>query len=151
MRTWGAAYHEAGKAVARLHVGVAPGDDIFAAESDGAPGQWSADSDGQRGARHHVFVKMAGWRAEARALQSSLGSSARLRHAKAYRGAQTAIRWLAQNHYSADEQTAWEQCQHEVASFLAERWPEIERVARALLERGRLEAAEIVNLAQVDS
>ncbi len=150
MRTWEAAYHEAGKAVARLHVGAATAVDISADETDGALEQWSADSDDQQGARRHVFVKMAGWRAEARALQSSLGSSALLRHAKAYRGAQTAIRWLAQNHHSADEQTAWEQCEHEVASFLAERWPEIERVARALLE-GSAEAAEIANLAQVRS
>jgi hypothetical protein len=79
----------------------------------------------------------------------SFSSSATLRHAIAYRGAQTAIRWLAQNRYAKDEQAAWECCQHDVAVFLNERWPEIERVARALLERGRLKVAEIVAIAQV--
>ena len=87
---------------------------------------------------------MAGWSAEARALHLSQSSNAPLRHARAYRGAQTAIRWLAQNRYALDEQSAWERCHHDVTVFLNERWAEIERVARALLEQGRLSFAEIV-------
>jgi hypothetical protein len=144
MRTWGAAYHEAGKAVARIHVGAVPVFEISCDDTAGALEQWHADSDDPQGAWRHVFVKMAGWCAEARGLHLSLSSSASLRHARAYRGAQTAIRWLAQNRYAIDEQTAWERCQHEITVFLNERWAEIERVARALLERGRLNVADIV-------
>jgi hypothetical protein len=148
-RTWRVAYHEAAKAVARIHFGATPVVEVSSDDTAVTFEQWRPDSDDQQVAWHYVFVKMSGWRSEARALQLPFSQCAALRHARAYREAQKAVRWLVQNRHAADEQAAWERCQHEVGDFLSERWPEIERVARALLERGRLKAAEIVTLAQV--
>lgn len=144
MRTWGIAYHEAARAVARIHLGATPVSEVSCDETAGTPERWHPDCSDQQGAWHHVFVKMAGWSAEARALHLPQSSSAPLRHARAYRDAQTAIRWLAENRYALDEQAAWERCRHDVTVFLNERWAEIERVARALLEHGRLSVADIV-------
>jgi hypothetical protein len=144
----GAAYHEAGKAVARIHVGAAPVVAIASDDTTAALGQWPPEPIDHQDAWRQVFVKMAGWRAEARA-PLSLSSNAMLRHARAYRGAQVAIRWLAQNRYAVNEQVAWERCHQEVEAFLGGQWLAIERVAWALLERGLLTTVEIAALAQV--
>ena len=106
-RAWRVAYHEAAKAVARIHFGATPVGEISSDDTAVTLENWHLDSDDSRAAWHYVLVKMSGWRAEARALYLPSSECAMLRHAKAYQDAQKAIRWLAQKRHATDEQAAW--------------------------------------------
>lgn len=56
------------------------------------------------------------------------------------------ITWLVKHGYASAEHDAWRRAERETRQFIRDEWPTIERVARALLAHGYLNAERIDTL-----
>lgn len=145
------AYHEAGHAVARLHVGA-----IAAAVeapssgggyTHGTPNRWPGR--GQRRMWTWLLVLFAGSYAQAfasrRALDRVLITSGRLD----LKEARPAIDWLVARGHAESSLEVLARVHLATCLFLALRWGAIERVARELRRSGRLTGRQVRALAGI--
>lgn len=147
------AIHEAAHAVARIHVGAVPTPvEIYrngSGMSHGTGEVWTSSSRGQYVTWDLLIVLLAGALAEARVAKRDslwiLLSAGRVD----YQQAQALFRQLIDDGYARDMAAAHDRAEEETRAFLRLRWKAIERVARPLAQRGRLEAAEVVALAGI--
>lgn len=148
-----AAFHEAGHAVARAHVGAR----ITAAKinldgtgvSFGTGELWRSASCGQGAAWDALIVTLAGAYAEARISKQSRVLICLTRAREDMEEGREAVRWLVRRGFAVSIEAAWERAERETLDFLRDSWSAIERVAAGLLERGSLEADEVRRLADI--
>jgi hypothetical protein len=144
------AYHEAGHAVARLHVGaIATTVEIHprgGGYTHGTPNRWPGR--GQHRMWTWLLVLFAGSYAQAfvsgRSLERVLITSGRLD----LKEAKPAIDWLVTRGYAGSSLDVLGRTHLATCAFLALRWEAIERVAVALLRSHRLTARQVRALAR---
>ena len=151
----GAAYHEAGHAVARLWVGGEPMPVEVRRDGTGlshGSGQvWRTAGEGQYALWDRVLLCLAGPWAEARAVKRSGFATLMTYGADDWREAQRYIGQIVQGRGASSERDAWVRAERETRQFVGEAWPDIERVAEALRREGRLDAEGVRRLATVTS
>ena len=147
-----AAYHEAAHAVARIHVGASPaGCEIRAdgtGDTHGTGEPWRSASEGQYAAWEMLTYKLAGGYAEARVAKASAAFIFMTASKEDMESAQEVLIWLVKRRFAVDTDAAWLRAENETRRFLRERWADIERVAIALIDQGRLEPTDVVGLVQ---
>jgi len=149
-RRRGSAYHEAGHAVARLHVGaIATTVEIGTmggGSTHGTPNRWPSRA--PRRMWTWLLVLFAGSYAQAFATRRSvhrvLITSGRLD----LREAKPAIDWLVKRGHASSSLEALARVHIDACWFIALRWPAIERVAGELLRTGRLTGRRVKVLAR---
>ncbi|WP_342129938.1 hypothetical protein [Hydrogenophaga sp. OTU3427] len=141
-----AAFHEAGHAVARLHVG-APSTPVEidvsgAGLSHGTGESWKCRSDGQYAQWDLLTVLLAGPVAEARVRRRSLTAILFTSGQGDFLQINDVLAGLIENGF-ASEKSGWERVESEVREIVRSEWAAIEAVALALLEKGVLTGAEV--------
>jgi hypothetical protein len=142
-----AAFHEAAHAVARAHVGAK----ITGAEirrdgtgfSEGTGKLWRSGSGGQYAAWDSLIVTLSGAYAEARICKRSRAIVCMTSGREDFEEARQAVDWLTARGYANSREGAWDRAERETLEFMRARWPDIERVAAGLLQRGKLTAREV--------
>lgn len=147
-----AAFHEAGHAVARVHVGSASTPVEVrpdgTGESHGTGEHWACRSQGQYAAWDFLLMLLAGGYSEARYTRRSANEIFFGPASGDFERAQLPINWLVERGFSEDPDAAWRRAEADTRAFLRKHWDAVERVAEALLQRGRLEAEEVAALVE---
>lgn len=145
-----AAFHEAAHGVAQHYVGATVGaivvDQRGGGFCEGTGVAWRCASHGQYAVWDYLLFLLSGGFAEARVAKKSATTVFLTTALDDMARAQQAIDWLVANAFAEDVHAAWLRAECETRAFLAERWGDIERVAAALAQYGRLEAEELVEL-----
>jgi hypothetical protein len=147
-----AAFHEAGHAVARIYVGAAPTateiNVLGGGLSHGTGLIWNTPGGGQYAIWDFLIVLLAGPFAEARMRRQSKTWMLLSAGRDDYAEAQRQIMWLIKHRFTESTVTGWARAEEETRIFLRSSWPEITKVAALLLEAGRIEAAQLVEIAK---
>jgi hypothetical protein len=145
-----AAFHEAGHAVARLHVGAAPTDTWIAQDgrgmSEGTGALWTSASSGHHAAWDLLLVLLAGPRAEAMHSRRSRALVMRSSGAQDFAEARPIVIDLVERGYAEDERAAWRRADRDTGDFLRDRWTAVTALAAALAWAGRVPADDLVRL-----
>jgi hypothetical protein len=140
-----AAFHEAGHAVARLHIG-APATAVAINRSGGGytrgtPNRWPGR--GQRRMWTWLLVLFAGSYAQALAEKRSLHRTLITSGKLDLQQAKPAIDWLVDRGHARRSVDVLTRIHFSTCAFLTVRWDAIERVAIALMAQGRLTARQV--------
>jgi hypothetical protein len=145
-----AAFHEAGHAVARLHVGAPPTATWIAPDgrgvSEGTGTRWTSASPGYHAAWDLLLVLLAGPHAEAKQAQRSRAFVMRSSGAQDFAEAKPIVAALVRRGYADDELAAWRRADQDVRRFVQSRWPAVASLAWALACAGRVPAEDLVRL-----
>jgi len=142
-----AAFHEAGHAVARLHVGAsATAVRIVPYGFTHGSRRWPGR--GERRILNWCLVLFAGSYAQAFASRRSLERTV-LHSGKLDLQEAPAIAWLVRRGYARTRMEALMRVHLETLMFLALRWDAIERVSAGLIKDGRLTARQVRALARI--
>lgn len=148
------AYHEAGHAVARIHVGA--GATAVEIRPDGSgfchgTGQPMLIVDGasQEAAYNVILIFAAGPHAEARASRKSAAVTMLTSGSDDWKQIEPQIDWLIARRFAQDSGRAQSRMRQHLRQFFKQRWPAIERVAAALLQKRFLSADEVRALAAI--
>jgi hypothetical protein len=148
-----AAFHEAAHAVARLFIG-AP---LTSVEINDRGGGFAHGKLGRRWIARRwplrgwdlVLCAMAGPCAEARVSHRSVVQVVLRAGLDDLEQTKLPVMWLVAHGYARDPDTAWTAGCRRTRWFLSQRWAAIERVAEALLRRGRLSGRQVRKLARI--
>lgn len=146
--TKGAAYHEAGHVVFRHLIGLPLVAVHISADGSGlthGTGE-TITYTSQYDVWNYIAYTLAGPYAEARATHRARYLVFMFGGSDDHEAAEDALQWLVDHNYAKDYQSAWDRAERETMDCLREHWPAIERIALALLQKGRLETHEVVPL-----
>jgi hypothetical protein len=145
-----AAFHEAGHAVARLHVG-APATAVQIIPHGMTHGSRRWAGRGERRMLNWLLVLFAGSYAQAFETRRSLARTVLHSGKLDMQAAAPAVAWLVRHGYARTRMEALRRVHAETVLFLMLRWVAIERVAAGLLKDGKLTARQVRALARIES
>ncbi len=137
-----AAFHEAGHAVARLHIG-APATAVQIVPYGYTRGSRRWPGRGQMRMWKWLLVLFAGSYAQAFETRRSLARTIRTSGKRDLEAAAPAVVWLVRKGYARTRMAALRRVHADTMVFLVLRWDAIDRVAAALLKDGKLTARQL--------
>lgn len=143
-----ACYHEAGHALARLHIGLPATPTHVRADGAGESlGTLAHLSGDQYLAWSIALYALAGPMAEARYAKRSLASVLLSHGADDFAQLRSTLHWLVAHNFARDAPAAEQRAQDETRQFLSLRWPTIREIAAVLATHGTMSAPDLERLA----